>query len=345
MKKLLLSVALLATINSFGQKLLTENFDGLNDGALTDQNDWKTAAVPTSLVVNGNGGKLLEIESVASSVVGPPLAVFFKNVGWANADTGNETLELSFDLFTGATTTNDGFSRFFITNNTSDEVAGFELDHSTKELSGLILAINPNYDPAETDNQSPNFYENISFTPNLGAVNSNGDNSELFLDDNSEYTLKLILDRNNSGVVYYIDGVEKLGQGTNLDFTTAVGTPTSFVGTVYQSESTNISYKLKVDNISVDATNRNTLSTNSVVASKFAVFPNPSNGSDFVNFTGDNIQATGATVFNLLGKEVLKVSQNELANKQINISTLAKGMYLLNIETPEGVATKKIIKN
>ncbi len=81
------------------------------------------------------------------------------------------------------------------------------------------------------------------------------------------------------------------------------------------------------------------------MASKFAVFPNPSNGSDVVNFAGDNIQATGATIFNLLGKKVMTASQSELANKQINISALAKGMYLLNIETNEGVATKKIIKN
>ncbi len=149
------------------------------------------------------------------------------------------------------------------------------------------------------------------------------------------------MDKANAQFIVEFDG---LSGAIPTAFTYSAGIKEVVSVTFAALTSTTEDYFVQLDNISFSATG-GTLSTNSVVASKFAVFPNPSNGSEFVNFTGDNIQATGASVFNLLGKEVLKVSQNELANKQINISTLAKGLYLLNIETNEGVVTKKIIKN
>ncbi len=328
MKKLLLSVALLATINSFGQDLLFENFEGLTLGPIDGQNGWTEEEHKTSSVISANGGQALEIVSLptATGTGTIPISKLIKNINWSAKEASNNIIEFSFDLFTSTTNANDGFTQIYIKNVNDLLIAGYLFDHITNELKAYYIY----------DNQG------VSAT---GATPLGPQGTPLILPENSKVPVKTILDLSTNEYTFEFNGGVFGPIGTGVDFSlNDEGVYDKFE--VVSLESTETSdYAVVLDNIIVEAINTNTASTNSVVASKFAVFPNPSNGSDVVNFTGDNIQATGASIFNLLGKKVMTASQSELANKQINISTLAKGMYLLNIETNEGVATKKIIKN
>lgn len=76
-----------------------------------------------------------------------------------------------------------------------------------------------------------------------------------------------------------------------------------------------------------------------------SVFPNPTQGQLIV-ITPKNSSAIQAEIFDIQGKLVLTQSLNqnfELVNQHvINVSDLAKGMYVLNLSTPSSKQTIKI---
>ncbi len=311
MKKLLLSVALLATINSFGQKeTLLQDFNyTVNSQETFDASIEDQYAVGAAGAISSDGGAAflygLGYSGTLSEAAGFP---------------AGEKIARSYTFNTqdglGATSTDDVFS--FVAAKMdleANKAYNIKFDVGIFNASTFDVLTVSIFQKGTDGNLDPATIEDIvtlTFTSSdFGTVQSPSFEIPSSLYTTGEY-----------GILF---------THTITGFDAAGASPGGWLAGV------------GIDKITLVETG--VLSTNSVVASKFAVFPNPSNGSEFVNFTGDNIQATGASVFNLLGKEVLKVSQNELANKQINISTLAKGLYLLNIETNEGVVTKKIIKN
>jgi hypothetical protein len=75
-----------------------------------------------------------------------------------------------------------------------------------------------------------------------------------------------------------------------------------------------------------------------IPAEEFSVYPNPSNGLLVIK---GNETITKVEVSNLLGESVLYPQINQ---ETIDISSLASGMYILNITTKSGVALKKVVK-
>lgn len=70
-----------------------------------------------------------------------------------------------------------------------------------------------------------------------------------------------------------------------------------------------------------------------------SIFPNPVN--DILNVrVPSNIEITGATLYDILGKD----QRVNVVNGQINVSALNRGVYILNLETSAGVLTQKIVK-
>jgi len=86
------------------------------------------------------------------------------------------------------------------------------------------------------------------------------------------------------------------------------------------------------------------LSTNNFSIDNFSIYPNPTNG-DVLNISNTTASTNlSVEIFNILGKSVLK--QKLLNNsKNINISQLNKGMYLVKLISDTCSATKKFIKN
>lgn len=81
------------------------------------------------------------------------------------------------------------------------------------------------------------------------------------------------------------------------------------------------------------------LSSQDFLASKFRIYPNPV--KNIININSNNIEVSAVKIYDFLGKEVL--SQKGLASKEISISHLNSGMYLLNITTNKGSLNKKIL--
>jgi len=98
---------------------------------------------------------------------------------------------------------------------------------------------------------------------------------------------------------------------------------------------------IAIDAFSVEQT---TLSNNEFLSSQFSVSPNPA--KNVVNIAnGDNMFVNNVTVTDLNGRTVKNVTFDNVANVQVNVSDLASGLYIMNITSNKGTATKKFVKN
>ncbi len=94
-----------------------------------------------------------------------------------------------------------------------------------------------------------------------------------------------------------------------------------------------------VDNFFVD----NTLSVEDDLMASFAVMPNPA--SDVVSILNSkNIPLKAITVTDLNGRVVKRNQYSDVFTVDMNVSDLATGTYIMNIETDRGAVTKKIVK-
>ena len=80
------------------------------------------------------------------------------------------------------------------------------------------------------------------------------------------------------------------------------------------------------------------LSSNDPAASSFNLYPNPA--QDVVYLKGLT-EVTSITIFNILGQEVHQ--QKGYSSSGISVQHLARGTYMLQVVTPVGTATKKLV--
>lgn len=80
------------------------------------------------------------------------------------------------------------------------------------------------------------------------------------------------------------------------------------------------------------------LSTDDVLANEFKVYPNPA--KDYVSIQSKKKIVTSVDLYNVLGAKVLT---SKLSNGRINVSSLVKGVYFMNINAEGGSATKKLV--
>jgi len=83
------------------------------------------------------------------------------------------------------------------------------------------------------------------------------------------------------------------------------------------------------------------LSTNNYLLSKLSIYPNPA--VDVVNISNDTIQINSIEMTDLNGRMV-KNQKIGATQGQVSISDLATGVYMMKINTAQGTATKKIVK-
>ena len=81
------------------------------------------------------------------------------------------------------------------------------------------------------------------------------------------------------------------------------------------------------------------LNTDENALSQISIYPNPA--KDVLNIAiPSSVDLKSVSLFDVLGKR----ANVSLVNGQINISDLAVGIYLLNVETTNGTLTQKVIK-
>lgn len=103
---------------------------------------------------------------------------------------------------------------------------------------------------------------------------------------------------------------------------------------------TSDAYMLMVDDFKITAT---TLKSDSFLASKFSVYPNPVN--DIISINSDNVAFENISLTDINGRVIKEATTKSVMNYNFNISDLNSGIYFLKIKTSEGILDKKIIKN
>ena len=74
---------------------------------------------------------------------------------------------------------------------------------------------------------------------------------------------------------------------------------------------------------------------------QISIFPNPS--KDKVSIVSEGEKVVSVSIVDVQGKIIQKIRINSL-KKEIDISSLDKGIYLLRMETEKGTVVKKMVK-
>ena len=83
-----------------------------------------------------------------------------------------------------------------------------------------------------------------------------------------------------------------------------------------------------------------TLGLDNVIADAFTMFPNPAN--DVLSFSGFSNNRLDIAIHNILGKQVLQKSD---VQRDVDISSLSPGLYLVTMTSGQNVSTKKLLVN
>lgn len=89
----------------------------------------------------------------------------------------------------------------------------------------------------------------------------------------------------------------------------------------------------------------NVLGSSTFLASNFSVFPNPSNGTFQIQLK-ELVAQFGVKIYDITGKVIYEneFNSNSDLTKEIKLNeTIGKGVYFMNVNTLDGIITKKII--
>ena len=365
MKKILLSVALLATSIGFSQTLESDNFNSLTignvgtdfTGATAGQGLFFTAAsngtAPTTstnsantnfqIVAAGNNGTQgFQI----TSPNGDKGSRFMWKSGleavWATRTTGNNIIELEYEFFTGPITdsrTQVGMRLF------GDETVGTVV--TSRTLVGYVYTTNTRVLQAVAylKNGATNgtFLVNFSTTP-------------LVLDANTWYKVGCSYNTSTGETTWKTSPTAQLaGLGvanwipnmapTEVDFLqVVVGANATAVPPVPANVATS---NIVFDNYVVRAVATSDLlgKEDFVLADKNvnSIYPNPA--TDVLNVKSNGSSSINTVqVVDLNGRQVMTKSFNNVSDAQINVNELSAGMYLINITSGDTVETKKFLK-
>jgi hypothetical protein len=360
MKKILLSLAtLFASFAVNAQALTNQSFDNLTVGNLSEdltgatvgQGGWfvqTTGATKADFQIAniGTGDNALFLTTEAGVTAGGAnvrYAVQKLGTSWANRTSGNDKIVCSYLFFTGTATANTNATlNARLYNSTGSTIVGFTYNNFTKIVKGQALLNTATVG-------SPGVY-------NVFLKNGTAD---LVLEDNTWYQFTLIFDK-TTGDVYFVGNhpdfktIRIPGGTTEGNSTASTGkdvgdfTIYSFTGAANATTgapANAASQEFLIDEVFARAQADLSLSVKeNAISSKFSVSPNPAN--NVINITNaDNMLVNGVTVTDLNGRTVKNVSFEGVATAQVNVADLASGMYILNVTSDKGTATKKFVKN
>jgi len=343
MKKLLLSVAFLlaAFSNVNAQQLLSDDFDSYNVGNLaTDltgatggQGDWKIYvgtggnASNYQIASEPNKGNVLTISSPsnettsAANNTGYVYKEFTTANNWATRTSGNNILRVEYEFYTGGTSTSKSIhNNYTFSANTQGQlitVGGYQYNPETRTLVGVTRSATA-----------------------LTGYNLGPNNTALVLPANTWVKVYYQINYTTNMINFQIPS-QSVTEQTAIFLTNLPPVEVDFT-TVGLTGNTSSSM-LKVDNYMVSAVNNTALSVNDVISTKFNIYPNPA--SDIITISNkENIGVEKISIVDMNGRVVKTQSLTNQSEIQLNISDLRAGVYIFNISTKEGNASKKVIK-
>jgi Secretion system C-terminal sorting domain len=345
MKKLLLFVVLCICISAKAQTFITEDCSALTVGNVgTDiggitagQGGWYTfvsgGANSDFQVVNTPvNGKSFQITGSAG-VTGTRYLSKDLTAQWAGRTSGNDIIEVEYSYFTGAASTSLNTMRLMIWDDSTTPIAigGIMYTVNTGVVRGLAR-----YDNAGT----VGFY---SFK--LGPVVA-GAATDVVLSPNTWYRFGFSFNIADGKIIWKEASTPALFNGYTISAAAGLN-PVDFNFLAATGTGNTVAGIGIFDNISVKATATDTLLGIESIndnSSKFSVSPNPTNG--LINVTNnDGINVNEIIVTDLNGRVVKSNKFDNVSNIQLDITDLSTGMYMMNIKSDQGTATKKVFRN
>lgn len=324
------------------QVLISDNYDALTvgnistdiTGATVGQGDYYAqGAAATDFQIVSEGGTQANVVQITGSALATGNKFLFKQItNWASRTAGNNVIDVEFDMFTGGATTSKNTARVYIYNSDgSTALAGLMFNFETKAISGIAY-----YDP---NNGGANPVSTYSFA--VGASNA-----VVTLTPNSWVRLGMSYNTVTREVIWKGPGFYSGTDGAVPPTGTTSPGEIDYIH-VAGGTANAVSVISKFDNLSAKAVATEALLGSSDFnynqATIMSVYPNP-----FVDYVSINLvdtQINSVKVMDINGRIVKTANNSELSNAKVNLSELTNGVYLMTIETENGVSTQKIIKN
>lgn len=377
MKKILLLMLMLQAVTMHSQILLNRNYNALVVGNIASDITGATSGQGAMFAEYSNGvapttssnaaatnGQVI-INDVAHANVlqfigpnGDKGTRFIWEDGlsaaWSGRNSTNNIVEIEVELFTGAggITSRNTVGLSLYGNAYSIVPVGFSFNPSTLVLSGTAYYA--------TDINTVATYGN--YTINLGTTAvpyTLPANTWVKIGMSYNTVTRAIIWKSNTGLNATFTGVQQRVVSPDstvsyvaispleLDYVLFSGSLPASVGPPAVTAIPNTSAAtILFDNLLVRASATNTLLgvEKSLVSNKFSISPNPT--SDFVNISSaENIGVNGVSIADINGRIVKEMSYKNMTDVQVSLSDLAAGMYIMNIKSEQGTATKKILKN
>ena len=333
----IITLSILFGLNANAQPLQSENYDGLltgdvgtditgvvaGQGGLFTLTNSGTNADFQIVDTGGSLGFALEITGSDSPTGSKYVWEDGLGTAWSSRTSGNDIIQVEYNFFTGPTTTSKNIAHVQLYNSDySILIAGFSFNQETKVISGLAY-----YDNGGTLD---------TFAFYLGAGNT-----DLILTENTWYRVGFAFNVTTGNVTWrgfdFYGGVPGAAAGIapfEVDYAINPGTGNAVSSVSYYDD-------MKIKAV---ATENLLLSINdNDLSQSIKIFPNPVN--DVINLSIPNhITATKIEIADINGRIVKSISYKGIRN-QINVSELSSGLYLLNIYSLNGKASKKFLKN
>ncbi len=334
---LLLFISVFWVLNIHAQVFQSENFDGLTvgnvgtdvTGAVSGQGGLftldNTAQNSDFQIVDDGGsqGQVLQITGSENDTGTKFVWIGGLNTDWGNRTSGNDILEVEFDFFTGPATTSKNVFEVRIFNASFETLGGFSYTPENKTLIGL----------GRLDDMG---------TPTLFGFNLGASNTAIVLNENTWYRMGLAFDKTTGNLIWkgpgFYAGIATVDVGADpieVDFMVFAGTLNT------------VAFDFKLDNYRVRAVNTEGLlgigDFKTDLSHSVTLFPNPFEDVLNVSFAS-SITPTKMELIDLNGRLIKTITPSSIDNNAINTSNLNKGLYVLNVYSAEGKASKKVIK-
>lgn len=116
-------------------------------------------------------------------------------------------------------------------------------------------------------------------------------------------------------------------------------TPTGSFVVIYVRAPNASTSSLEVFYDNIELYETSTLSVDDVFASNFKVYPNPA--QDYIQIESRDVQVSSVEMYNLVGKKL--ISETNLVDSKLNISSLSTGVYLLKVNAEGRSLNKRIV--
>lgn len=358
MKKLLLSLALVASSFGFSQVLQTENFNVLNVGNIGTDVAGTTAGQAGWFTFNGTGGTNGGNANYQVVLEGGTYANVFQFTGsdaatgnkfmwkdglpasWTARTAGNNIIEVEFDYFTGPTTASTNSFRIYI----------YSGETTARVLAGIGITKNATVSSVAYANVV-NGYAHWSSTPGTGTYSFGlGPNAAtpITLAVNTWVRLGFSFNVTTGQVRWKGPGFDATFSGdTTFPVTTAGVAPGEIDFIAIAGTANAVASVSKFDNYVAKASNADTLlsiDSQNLISSALTVYPNPTKDRFQIDTNNSGMIDT-ISITDINGRIVKTINFSGVSNATVDVSDLKSGMYFVSVQTDNGSGTTKFIKN